>query len=508
MPPTAASAAEPTALPTALPPETPTATPATAPTTATPASATDPGGRDAHARTASPAVTLGAVVAATLLVLMTYTAPIAVLPDTVRHLHSGPTGPAWILSGISLGLSAFQLTAGSLADNLGRRRVFVAGALGLAAASALTALAGSLALFVVGRVLQGVAGAALLAAGLGLVGHAFPTGHARVRATASVGAALGAGIAIGPLAAAGLTRAGGYATPYWTQTAAAVALAGVAALLLTESRSPVRRRLDPVGALTLGGGIGALTAALVEGRQGWGRPVVLVLLAAAAVLLAGYVATALRGREPMLDLRLLRRPVFALSLLGSFITGLAVIAVGSYLPTLFQGVIGLTPLASAGVLAFWSASSVLASVATGRLTAHMPARRLVAVGLVVIAAGFLALAGMDTGTPWARLVPGLVVAGLGLGVLNAASARLSVESVPIDRAAMGAGAANTARYTGASIGGALVVAVVQSADGATPADALAAGGDRAIVLGVVLAVLGAVAALLVRDRTAAGHPRT
>ncbi|WTW97786.1 MFS transporter [Streptomycetaceae bacterium NBC_01309] len=507
MPPTAASAAEPTAPSAALPTATPKATPTTAPT-ATPASTTAHGGRDTHTRTASPAVTLAAVVAATLLVLMTYTAPIAVLPDTVRHLHSGPTGPAWILSGISLGLSAFQLTAGSLADILGRRRVFVAGALGLAAASALTALAGSLALFVVGRVLQGVAGAALLAAGLGLVGHAFPTGHARVRATASVGAALGAGIAVGPLAAAGLTRAGGYATPYWTQTAAAVALAGLAALLLTESRSPVRRRLDPVGALTLGGGIGALTAALVEGRQGWGRPVVLVLLAAAAVLLAGYVATALRGREPMLDLRLLRRPVFALSLLGSFITGLAVIAVGSYLPTLFQGVIGLTPLASAGVLAFWSASSVLASVATGRLTAHMPARRLVAVGLAVIAAGFLALAGMDTGTPWPRLVPGLVVAGLGLGVLNAASARLSVESVPVDRAAMGAGAANTARYTGASIGGALVVAVVQSADGATPADALATGGDRAIVLGVVLAVLGAVAALLVRDRTAAGHPRT
>lgn len=481
---------------------TPATTPANTAGTGTATGTASPAAHAAPPRTgtASPAVTLATVLTATLLVLMTYTAPIAVLPDTVRHLHTGATGPAWTLSGISLGLSAFQLTAGSLADILGRRRVFVAGAVGLAAASALTALADSLALFVVGRVLQGVAGAALLAAGLGLVGQAFPTGPARVRATASVGAALGAGIAIGPLAAAGLTRVGGYPTPYWTQTATAIALAVLGALVLAESRSPVRRRLDPAGALTLGGGIGALTAALVEGRQGWDRPVVYALLATAALLIAAYVATALRGREPMIDLRLLRRPVFALSILGSFITGLAVIATGSYLPTLFQGVLGLSPLASAGVLAIWSASSVVASVATGRVTAHMPARRLVAVGLVVIGAGFLALAGMDTGTSWTTLVPGLVVAGLGMGVLNAASARLSVESVPVDRAAMGAGAANTARYTGASIGGALVVAVVQSAHGATPAEALAAGGDRAILLGVVLSLLGAVAALLVRDR--------
>ncbi|NUU20659.1 MAG: MFS transporter, partial [Streptomycetaceae bacterium] len=259
------------------------------------------------------------------------------------------------------------------------------------------------------------------------------------------------------------------------------------------------RRLDVLGALTLAGGIGTLTAALVEGRQGWGRGIVLVLFAVAVVLLAAYTATALRGREPMVDLRLLRRPVFALSMLGSLITGVAVIGVGSYLATLFQGVLGLSPVKSAGLLAFWSGSSVLASVLVPRLAPRVRAQRQIALALVVIAAGFGGLYGMDPGTPWQRLIPGLVVAGAGMGILNAATARLAVESVPTDRAAMGAGAANTARYTGASLGGALVVVVVDSASGDTPVAALAAGGDRVILLGVALSLLGALAALVVRD---------
>ncbi|MGR7002373.1 MFS transporter [Yinghuangia aomiensis] len=229
----------------------------------------------------------------------------------------------------------------------------------------------------------------------------------------------------------------------------------------------MRRRLDPLGALTLGGGIGTLTAALVQGRQGWTQTGVFVLLGTAAVLLAAYAATALRGREPMLDLRLLRRPRFALSIFGSVVTGIAVISLASYLPTLFQGVLGLSPLQSAALLATWSGTSVAAAVLIGRFSAGVRAQRQVALGLAVIAIGFLALYGMGPHTSWTRVVPGLFVAGIGLGFLNASGTRLAVESVPADRAAMGAGAANAARYTGASLGGALVVAVVQSA-GAAP----------------------------------------
>ncbi|MFC5753562.1 MFS transporter [Actinomadura rugatobispora] len=440
--------------------------------------------------------------AATLLALMNYTAPMAVLTDTAAGLRAGPTAQIWLMSSISLGLAAALLAVGSLADDHGRRRVFVLGAVLLAVSSAGCALAPNAAVFVAGRIAQGAASAALIAAGLGIIGATFAPGPRRSHATGLWGAMLGLGIALGPIAAAGLGALGGWRLWYWATVAASALLAAVAARTLHESRAGRRRGLDLPGVVTMSLGVAALLAAITWGRIGWGRPEVIGLLVLAAVLLAAFVAVESRRRAPMLDLALFRRPRFLLSVVGALLTGLGIIGVMSYVPTVLAVVLGMSPLSAALLLSIWSGLSFVAAAQARRLPARLPAGRLLAAALALNAAGQLGLLGFAPGEHWWRMVPGLVVAGIGSGLGNAMLARLAVESVPADRAGMGSGAGNTARYIGASLGVALVGTIVTgTGDGhARPAEAFAHGADIALVVCSLVAVLGAVFAALVRER--------
>ncbi|GAA4603070.1 MFS transporter [Actinoallomurus liliacearum] len=434
--------------------------------------------------------TLAVVSAATMLALMNYNATFSTLAAMARDLNAGTAGQTWILGGIALGTAVLLLAVGGLADDHGRKRVFVAGAGTLAASSVVCAVAPTTTAFVVGRLLQGGATAALLAAGLGLIGHAFPAGPERARATGMWGAMLGLGIALGPEASAGLAEVAGWRAWYVAAAVASVALAAAAGAALRESRAEARRRADAAGVLTLGLGVAALLGAITLGRGGWARAEVLALLAAAVALLAAFVVVESRTREPLLDLRLLRRADFAVATGGAFVTGVAVIGLMSYLPTVVGRVLGAPPLLAGAVLTLWSGVAFVVSLQVRRLAAE--GRHLIAAGLVLCALGDLALIGLSADWGWWRLVPGLVVSGAGSGLLNAALARMAVESVPPSRTAMGSGANNTARYIGASIGVAVVVAMATSGPSPTR------GADVALAVCAAIALAGALAALAVR----------
>ncbi|WP_230394917.1 MFS transporter [Plantactinospora alkalitolerans] len=444
--------------------------------------------------------TLLVVCAGTLLALMTYTAPMIVLPQTAAGLGAGPGAQVWLLNGIALGLAATLLVVGSVADNHGRRRVFAAGTALLALGSVGCAVAQEPVLFTAARVVQGAASAAIIAAGLGLLGHAFGSGPARAKATGRWGATLGAGIALGPVASAGLTEVAGWRAYY---VLAAVAATGVALLgnrTLAESRSTRSRRIDWSGTATLAVGLTLLLVAFTAARSGWLRPGVGIPLAIGVLLLGAFVLVEHRGRQPMLELALFRSPMFRLSILGGLSTGLAVIGPMSFLPTLLQRTMGLGPLLTAGVFAVWAGTSFVVSLQMRRFGVGRALWGLLVLGLLLAAAGDLALLGLVASGTWLRALPGLFVAGIGSGVLNATLARLAVESVPSDHIAMGSGASNTARYVGSALGLALVVSV------ASGGVRLGDPADVAMGAGAVLAVLGAVLAATQRGREAVPAP--
>jgi MFS family permease len=442
------------------------------------------------------------VCAATLLVLMNYTAPVAVLPETARSLGAGLTTQVWLINAITLGLAATLLVAGSLGDDFGRRRVFRIGLALLAVSTAAAGAAPNAGAFIAARVVQGVAGAAILAAGLGLIGHAFHSAHGRAHATARWASMLGAGIAIGPLASAALASVGSWRWFYLILAVLAAVLAVFGGRPLAESRAARAAHIDVPGVLTLGAGLALVLIAVTAGRTGWLRPATLLPLALGAVLLAAFVAVEARGRAPMLDLGLFRRADFRVATLGALFTGLAALGPSTVLPTLVQRLIGVSALGTAGLAFVWAGASFVVSNQMRRVGTRVAPTRQLALGFALTAVGYVTMLGYADAHSWLRTIPGLLISGAGSGLLNAGLARLAVASVPADRVAMGSGANNTARYVGAALG---VAASITAASSLLPAGRSAGfsahGADAVLILGAVLALAGM--AIVWRPRRAA-----
>jgi predicted MFS family arabinose efflux permease len=248
-------------------------------------------------------------------------------------------------------------------------------------------------------------------------------------------------------------------------------------------------------------GMSSVLAGLTEGRLGWGRPVVVGLLVAGVVLLVGFVVVEQRSDHAMLDLSLFRRPAFAGVTLAAAANGAGVIALLSYLSG-FVGVgLGISAWSAAWLMLTWSAPSVLTALAARRLPEAWSGRTRMAAALVLMGLGLLMLAGLSEHSTVARFVPGLVVAGVGSGFLNAALGRESVASVPMGQAGLGSGANNTARYLGSAIG-VTVVSVVAAPSGLPSAGALVAGWNRAAVVTAAVSLIGALGVALVGARSA------
>lgn len=437
--------------------------------------------------------TLAIASVGTFLVLVAFTSVLTTIGPTVRALHASAAGRTWIVSGISLGLAAALLSFGALADNLGRRRIFVWATLGLAVSSSLGAVAPTIEILIAARVLQGIAGAGVLAAGLGLIGHAFAAGAARTRATGIWGATVGAGIAVGPAVSAALAAVASWRSVYWV-IAAGAALLVPFARRMRESRGLHARHLDLLGALTFAASMACMTAGVTLGRQSWTQLSTVVLLVSAGALLAAFVARERYTPEPLLDLRLFARPLFIASTCGALFTGLGLIALMSFMPLMLQDGLGQTPLASAGILAVWSAPSVLAASQAHRMPSELGSAARLAIGFVLCAGGVAMLSSLDVQTSWVGLAPGMLIAGIGSGLVNAALGRLAVESVPRERAALGSGANSTARYLGGAAGIAAVTAVVAAGTDSPGAAGLIGGWNLAAIVTTLVCVLGALVA--------------
>jgi len=450
--------------------------------------------------------TLGIVAASTLLVLATFVTPLATGIRTAVALGTGAGGQAWLLSAMSVGLAATLLVAGAAADQFGRRRVFIGGLVLVAAGAAVSAAAGSTGVFLAGRLLEGSGGAGVLACSLGLLSAAFPLGPSRARAAAVWGASVGAGTGLGGVLTVVLDTGTGWRATYGVTAMLAVILAITTRLVLPDLGTRTRRRGDVAGPVLLVAALTCVLVALVGTRSGLGAAGVVAFLVLGAALLVGFVVVENRLAAPLVDLALFRVPGFVGASIGALVTGATVVGLMSFLPTVLQRALGESLLSVTVLVLVWSAVSTATALAV-RWVPALGGRLLLAIGLAVSAVGLAALAVLGPDGSALRVLPGLVVLGVGYGAANAALGREAVAHVPAERAAMGSGANNTARYLGAAVGVTLVVLVtVSGAPTGTPAG-LTSGWNTAALAGALLSAAGALAVLLIRPGSVAAPGR-
>jgi EmrB/QacA subfamily drug resistance transporter len=354
------------------------------------------------------------------------------------------------------------LTAGSLADLLGRRRVFAFGLASFTIASVLCALAPNALVLILARGAQGIGGAAMFATSLALLAQEF---HGRERGTAFGiwGATTGAAVAIGPLVGGALTSGFGWPSIFYLNVPIGIATLAIALNRLPESRDEDAGAVDWAGLLTFSGALFLLVFALIRGNEeGWESALIVTLFAGSALLLALFIAVERRQQRPMFDLSLFGNRTFAGASIAAFALSASMFAMFLYLTLYLQTILGHGPLETGLRFLPVTALSFVAAAVSGKLTARLPARALLGGGLALVGVGLLLMRGLDADSDWTALLPGFIVAGIGIGTINPSIANAAIGVVAPARSGMASGISSTFRQVGIATGIAALGAIFQS----------------------------------------------
>jgi EmrB/QacA subfamily drug resistance transporter len=406
--------------------------------------------------------TLRIVCAVTALLIVQLAGPNVALPDIARDVGASFTDLQWVLSGYTLALAVVQLTAGSLADRRGRRLLFCGGLLLFAAASLLCAVAPSAPALIVARVVQGLAAGVVFPSSLALLVQEFH-GSERRRAIGLWGAVVAAAYSAGPLIGGVLVELASWRWFFGITAGCAVAFAAVAQLRVRETRDPASPPVDWAGVALLSTALFMLVFAILRGNAlGWDSAPVVALLAGGIVLLAAFAAVERRVAAPMLDLGLLRNRTFDGASLAVALGAGCGFAVFTYM-TLFFIVVQDRGALETGVLLLPLAGvSFVAAAATGRVQRRLPLRPTMAAGFVIQAAGLVLLAGLEVDSDYLELLPGLVLAGAGIGLINPLATVAGLSVFPPERGGLASALNNTARQLGVALGIAVLGAILQA----------------------------------------------
>ena len=397
--------------------------------------------------------TLIAVSVATFMLLLDITVVNVALPSIRRELGASFTDLQWVVDAYTLTLAALVLTAGSLADRLGRRRLFGAGLAIFSAASLLCALAPDPTFLNLARAVQGVGGAVMFAVSLALIAQEFKAGRERGMAMGAYGATIGIAVAIGPLIGGALTDGLGWRSIFYLNVPIGLAAIAITYLRLRESRDPNATRVDWLGVASFSAALFCLVLALVRGNhEGWGSALIVSLFAGATVLLVAFIVIERRVAEPMLPLGLFGRRAFTGVQLAAFAISGSMFALFLYLTLYLQNYLGYSPL-QAGIryLPITVASFIAAPIA-GVLLSRVQARVLLCVGLAGVGLGLLLMADIHASSHWTTLLAGFLIAGAGIGLVNPVIADVAVSVVAKERSGMAAGVNDTFRQVGVSVG--------------------------------------------------------
>jgi EmrB/QacA subfamily drug resistance transporter len=388
------------------------------------------------------------------------------LPSMQRDLHATTSGLQWTIDAYTVVLASLLMLAGSTADRIGRKRVFMTGLVVFVVGSLLCSLAPSLESLVVFRMLQAVGGSMLNPVAMSIITNTFTDPRERARAIGAWGAVVGISMAAGPLVGGLLVEAVNWRSIFWINLPV-----GLAALLLTlrfvpESRAPRARRVDPVGQFLVIALFGSLTYAIIEAPES-GAGTTAPFAAVALASLLGLLWYEPRRDEPLIDLRFFRSVPFS----GATVIAVsAFAALGGFLfvSTLYlQNVRGLDALHAGLWMLPMAVPTFLFAPLSGRLVGNRgPRIPLLAAGCVITVSAVL-FAAFEAETSNVTLFIGYALFGVGFGFVNAPITNTAVSGMPRAQAGVAAAVASTSRQLGSTLGVAVLGAVLAAGVGSS-----------------------------------------
>jgi EmrB/QacA subfamily drug resistance transporter len=428
------------------------------------------------------------------------------LPSIKQSLGFSQQSLQWVIDGYILTYGGFLLLGGRAADLLGRRRMMVTGLIVFAGASLAGGLAHSSSLLVGARLAQGVGAAMLSPAALSTLTSTFRSTRDRNTALGVWAAVSGIGGAAGVLFGGLLTEGPGWRWVLFINVPfSAVALLGAFALLHPERARARRASFDALGALLVTGGMLLLVYALVKAPDvGWGAARTMAELTAAVAILATFVINELRVANPIVPLTILRVKGIAAA------DATQMVALAGFLPMFFfltlymQTVLGYSPIQTGVAYLPLTVGFIIAAGISSQLFARIGTKPVVVAGAVVAAGGLYWLSRIPVdGTYVSDILPGLLVASLGMGGVFTGLTTAANAGVDEDKAGLAAGLLNTGQQIGGALGLALLSALATAhtrsllhAGHDSLAEAATGGYQRALLAGASLVLAATVIAVL------------
>jgi len=455
----------------------------------------------------SDSLALVAICLATLMFGLEISSVPVILPTLENVLHAGFRDLQWIMNAYTIACTTVLMATGTLADRFGRKRVFLLCIAAFGLTSLLCGLATDVAVLIAGRFLQGMAGGAMFICTVAVLSHQFREGAERSRAFVAWGVISGIGLGFGPLAGGLIVAVSSWPWVFLIQLPLAALSLLLAFVHVRESRDPNATRLDLAGIVTLSVAVFALTFAITQGPElgGFASPATLAILAAALAAFVAFVRVERRHAHPMFDFSVFRIRAFSGAIVGCAGMNFSYWPFMIYLPIYFHAVLGYDSTTSGLFLLAYTLPFLAMTPVAEHLLQRCGARIAVPLGLATIGAGFLLMAwgaAADAASGWTML-PGTLLAGIGIGLTNTPVTNTTTAAVSSDRAGMASGIDVSARLIALAVNIAVMGLLLQegvrtrlaAAGGAIEPAALRAAAENVAAGHFATADAGARAAL-------------
>lgn len=410
---------------------------------------------------ASKVMTLVITCLGSFMVLLDASIVTVALSTIQTNLHAHLTDLQWAVDGYTLPYAAFMLTAGTLGDRFGRKRLFLGGLVIFLLGSTLCGFAPTFGWFLFGRVVQGMGAAALAPGSLAVLAAAFPEPQERARAIGIWSGIAGIALAAGPLVGGLLIQVASWPAIFLVNLPVGLVALALGWRGLSESHNPSAQRIDLPGQLLVIAGLTCLILALIESSsQGWTSPLILSLFLGAVVCLSAFLLVEAQVREPLLPLRLFRNSVFSVANGGGFVVGFVALGTVFFLTQYFQAVQGYTALETGLLMLPLTMGTFLAAPFAGRLTARMTPRLPIILGALLSCGGLFLLMGLQPASSYATIWWNLGLLGVGLGFMLSPLTVAVLSVTPPTRVGLGSSTLNACRTVGITFGIAVLGAFV------------------------------------------------